>query len=423
MYKYSYYRKTIKEEHKVILGLTEFKLSLKDIHKKHQNVVKSIFEIEIDKVYNNIQNFNKEKFKEYMELVYHKTLSDLYNINNSLLLDKYLNIKNNEKPDYALIDLFKICEEHEEVDNNFKTATLKNNKRYRQKLLDFLPQGITYNQITKEQVEEFKKVNLALGANSWNNVLAQINKSFNYLVEKKKLIDENKFSSLDTRESAVIEKEDFEKEEIENIINNCNQKELKMAMIIQSFTGMRIGEIVPLKYKNLKDLECLNINYLKDTKTKKHNRLIPIHKTLKRELIKYFEKNNIKNDDDKLFKMKKLNDNVNKQIKKQINIINKKIIKDNATKKIDIINGKIINEEAEKAYKTSHGFRYKFVQELNHHHQDLANYITVLCGHTTDKDGKYHKKSNNINFDLYNKGKANWDTLVKMIHCFDFDIK
>ena len=31
MYKYSYYRKTIKEEHKAILGLTEFKLSLKDI--------------------------------------------------------------------------------------------------------------------------------------------------------------------------------------------------------------------------------------------------------------------------------------------------------------------------------------------------------------------------------------------------------
>ena len=91
MYKYSYYRKTIKEEHKAILGLTEFKLSLKDINKKHQNVVKAVFEIEIDKVYNNIQNFNKEKFKEYMELVYHKTLSDLYNINNSLLLEPLAN--------------------------------------------------------------------------------------------------------------------------------------------------------------------------------------------------------------------------------------------------------------------------------------------------------------------------------------------
>ena len=409
MYKYSYYRKTIKEEHKAILGLTEFKLSLKDIHKKHQNVVKSIFEIEIDKVYNNIQSFNKEKFKEYMELVYHKTLSDLYNINNSLLLDKYLNIKNNEKPDYALIELFRICEDHEKIDENFKEATLKNNKRYRQKLLDFLPQDITYNQITVKQVEEFKKANLEVSAGYWNNILAQINKSFSYLLEKKKLIDENKFLTLDTREDEIIDKEDFEKEEIENIINNCNQKELKMAMIIQSFTGMRIGEIVPLKYKNLKDLECLNINYLEDTKTKKHNRLIPIHKTLKRELIKYFEENNIKNDNDNLFKMKKLNDNVNKQIKKQINIINEKII----------------NDEDKRAYKTSHKFRYKFIQELNHHHQELANYITVLCGHTTSEDGKYHKKSNsnNINFDLYNKGKANWDTLVKMIHCFDFDIK
>jgi integrase len=180
-----------------------------------------------------------------------------------------------------------------------------------------------------------------------------------------------------------------------------------MAMLIQSFTGMRIGEIVPLKYKNLKDLECLNINYLEDTKTKKHNRLIPIHKTLKRELIKYFEENNIRNDDDNLFKMKKLNNNVNKQIKKQIDIINKKIT----------------TKEDKRAYKTSHKFRYKFIQELNHHHQELANYITVLCGHTSDADGKYHKKSNNINFDLYNKGKANWDVLVKMIHCFDFDIK
>ncbi len=416
MYKYSYYRKTIKEEHKAILGLTEFKLSLKDINKKHQNVVKAVFEIEIDKVYNNIQNFNKEKFKEYMELVYHKTLSDLYNINNSLLLDKYLNIKNNEKPDYALAELFKICEDHEKIDKNFKEATLQNNKRYRQKLLDFLPQDITYNQITVKQVEEFKKANLEVTAGYWNNILAQLNKSFNYLVEKKKLIDKNKFSSLDTREDEIIDKEDFEKEEIENIINNCHQKEIKMAMIIQSFTGMRMGEIAPLEYKNLKDLECLNINYLKDTKTKKHNRLIPIHTTLKRELSKYFEENNIKNDDDKLFKMKKLNDNVNKQIKKQIDIINEKIINDN-------LNKQIINQEAKRAYKTSHKFRYKFVQELNHHHQDLANYITVLCGHTTDKDGKYHKKSNNINFDLYNKGKANWDVLVKMIHCFDFDIK
>ena len=282
--------------------------------------------------------------------------------------------------------------------------------------MDFLPQDITYNQITVKQVEEFKKANLEVTAGYWNNILAQLNKSFNYLVEKKKLIDKNKFSSLDTREDEIIDKEDFEKEEIENIINNCHQKEIKMAMIIQSFTGMRMGEIAPLEYKNLKDLECLNINYLKDTKTKKHNRLIPIHTTLKRELSKYFEENNIKNDDDKLFKMKKLNDNVNKQIKKQIDIINEKIINDN-------LNKQIINQEAKRAYKTSHKFRYKFVQELNHHHQDLANYITVLCGHTTDKDGKYHKKSNNINFDLYNKGKANWDVLVKMIHCFDFDIK
>ncbi len=105
--------------------------------------------------------------------------------------------------------------------------------------------------------------------------------------------------------------------------------------------------------------------------------------------------------------MRKLSNNVNKQIKKQI----------------DIINEKITTKEDKRAYKTSHKFRYKFIQELNHHHQELTNYITVLCGHTSDADGKYHKKSNNINFDLYNKGKANWDVLVKMIHCFDFDIK
>ena len=42
MYKYSYYRKTIKEEHKAILGLTEFKLSLKDIEYIRKNYKENI---------------------------------------------------------------------------------------------------------------------------------------------------------------------------------------------------------------------------------------------------------------------------------------------------------------------------------------------------------------------------------------------
>ena len=67
----------------------------------------------------------------------------------------------------------------------------------------------------------------------------------------------------------------------------------------------------------------------------------------------------------------------------------------------------------------------KAISEMSNILDTIKSKAIQMNTDTTSEDGKYHKKSNsnNINFDLYNKGKANWDTLVKMIHCFDFDIK
>ena len=79
-YKYKYFRKVIPEQYREQLGLREFKLSLKDIEPKYQTLVKAIFEVEFDNIFKRVSEFNHITLKEYMELIYYKTLLDLYNI-------------------------------------------------------------------------------------------------------------------------------------------------------------------------------------------------------------------------------------------------------------------------------------------------------------------------------------------------------
>lgn len=379
-YKYKYYRKVIPLQYREQFGTTEYKLSLKDISSKHQNLIKSLFEVEFDKIFNRANEFNKSKLKEYLELVYHKAILDLYGLKSDLL-NKYIDIKNNELESYNIKEAIDLFYKHHTTNKKTSSGTLKNHKIYSNKLITFFGSDRDINTIQDNELENFKD-SLKLGDGSWNNHLAFFKGLFDYLVSKKK-IQNNIFVILETKEIEDKEKEPFSKYEVEKIIKSSKNNDVKIATMIQAYTGMRIGEVGPLKKKHIINLDTINIDYLKDTKTKKHNRQIPIHPTLSKFLKEHLK--NLK-DEDSLFTI------ASKGLGAKVNLYIQEITKTN---------------------KTSHAFRYSFIEHLNYHFQEYSNYIKVLSAHTIKND---------MNFNKYNRGQTNWNILKKMINSINYNI-
>jgi integrase len=385
-YKYIYYRKGIPSKYQEQLGITEFKMSLKDINKKQENLVKALLEVEFDNIFKNVEKFNETKLREYLKLVYYKAILELYNVKHNYL-DIYFNVKDNEVEEFTLKEIIELFYNYHTASKNTSIKTLKNHKIFAKKLTNYFGLDKNINTLTNDELIAFKN-SLSIGAGSWNNHLAFYNGMFDYAVKKQK-IKENLFKLLDKSDTTNSTKEEFKKEEVEDIINSITKNKInkygdvKLATMIQAFTGMRIEEVALLKVENIVDFEIINIDYLTDTKTKKHNRQIPIHPTLAKYLKQYLKGRT----SEKLFNLKPqaLGVKVNKHI--QTIVTNKN--------------------------KTSHSFRRSFRVHMQLKYPNMETYINTLVAHSN---------SSNIGFSLYGRNKTDWNKMIDMVNSLDYNI-
>jgi integrase len=181
-------------------------------------------------------------------------------------------------------------------------------------------------------------------------------------------------------------REQFEVEEIELLLNNIKDIEIKNFIIIDIISGCRNNELVNLK---IEDIISYNFNYLLDIKKSKTSngiRKIPIFYDFK--FIIDEQKKNKKNTDYLFFNdiIENRRDKIQKKVMYQI----RKYIKNKN--------------------KVFHSFRKNFTQQL-YKYEIEELYIKLLLGHSL-KD--------NLSFNVYNLSKINNDTLIEQINKINF---
>ncbi|MBK8550891.1 MAG: site-specific integrase [Ignavibacteria bacterium] len=180
------------------------------------------------------------------------------------------------------------------IKNNFAPTTLllyKNAIRNLDSLFGYKP----IKSISLIDIEEYKSRRLkAISPVTLNIELRTIRAFFNYCVEFN-LLSHNqlsKISQIRIQEKKLLT---FSSNEINLILGNIKHTKLRQIVTIGAYTGMRLNEILTLKYSciNLteKIIEIINTGKF-TTKTKK-NRIIPVPDTLLDELsVLFFDKSN-----------------------------------------------------------------------------------------------------------------------------------
>ena len=217
-----------------------------------------------------------------------------------------------------------------------------------------------------------------------NNHIINWKNFFKYL-KYEEHINENPLADIMAlSEEKRTNKEEYSNEELTQIFNSNMDKEYLNMCRVALYSGLRIEEVLSIKKKNIKD-NTIHID-LEDSSSKKHQRIIPIHKNLL-VTIEYQKKSNKGNF---LFFDGNLENEV-KNVGKRINRRLKNIVS--------------IKE------KTFHSFRKNFSQniELNSNSEDKIK--KYLMGHSQNKD---------ITHAIYNRGKVNIDKLVSCINDIDF---
>ena len=175
------------------------------------------------------------------------------------------------------------------IKNNFAPTTLllyKNAIRNLDEMFGYKP----IKSITLIDIEEYKTRRLKMISPVTLNIeLRTIRAFFNYCVEFN-LLSHNqlcKISQIRIQEKKLLI---FSSEEINLILANIKHTKLRQIVSIGAYTGMRLNEILTLKYSNInlseKIIEIINTGSFA-TKTKK-NRIIPIPDTLLKELYSLF---------------------------------------------------------------------------------------------------------------------------------------
>lgn len=186
-------------------------------------------------------------------------------------------------------------------------------------------------------------------------------------------------------ESKEIKKEEYSEEELTNIFNSDLDVDFLNMCKLSLYTGLRIEEVLSLKKQDIND-DLIYVD-LKDTSTKKHQRVIPIHKNLL-DTINQQKKHN---KGSYLF----FNGNIDNEVK-------------NIGKRINRRLKSIISSEN----KTFHSFRKNFSQEIE------------LKTNAEDKIKKYlmgHSMSRDVTHMVYNRGKMNTEKLKDCINQITFN--
>ena len=211
-------------------------------------------------------------------------------------------------------------------------------------------------------------------------------KNFFKYLKYEEYINENPLADiLALSEEKKTNKEEYTGEELDRIFSSNMGKEYLNMCRVALYSGLRIEEVLSIKKKNIKD-NSIHID-LEDSSSKKHQRIIPIHRNLV-PIIEYQKKSNKGN---YIF----FNGNLENEVK-------------NVGKRINRRLKNIVPIEE----KTFHSFRKNFSQniELNSDSEDKIK--KYLMGHSQNKD---------ITHAVYNRGKINIDKLVSCINDIDFE--
>ncbi len=211
-------------------------------------------------------------------------------------------------------------------------------------------------------------------------------KNFFKFLKYEEYINENPLADIMTlNEEKRTNKEEYTSEELDKIFSSNMDKVYLNMCRVALYSGLRIEEVLSIKKENIKD-NSIHID-LEDSSSKKHQRIIPIHRNLM-PTIEYQKKSN---KGDFIFFDGNLENEV-KNVGKRINRRLKNIIP--------------IKE------KTFHSFRKNFSQNIEFNSESEDKIKKYLMGHSQNKD---------ITHAIYNRGKINIDKLVSCVNDIDFE--
>ncbi|MGH2278789.1 tyrosine-type recombinase/integrase [Aliarcobacter sp. ERUVET-7] len=369
---------------------------------------KVIIENITQKTINSIKKSNIKKINSNIEIK--STRKSKNNIRKHIdLYTNYLTLTNkNKKTIDSYIKKFKILEDYFNYKKilSLEDINKKHCKDLELYLLNFPKNLNKYEELKDKNIFEMidKKDKILdkyekLDIRTIDNYITRYKTLFNYFLDND-FIYQNYFLTIKKKTSNnnnsfknFIDKQDtyssFEKEEVELLLNNIEDIEIKRSIIISLSLGLRISEIFNLKKEDiLKTKENKYfINVLK-SKTKSGIRTIPLNN--------YF--NIFLND---ILKNKKDNDFVffkNEQRENRNDILQKRIMYN--------IRKYIKNEN-----KVFHSFRKTYTQIL--YKNDIEElYIKIFLGHSL-KD--------NLSFNTYNLSKINNNLLSSVIQKVNFE--
>ena len=361
--------KTLKEENKD-------KLTLEHILNKLDSITTNDIKTDIQEVQSN--NFDlEEEFENFLE---HRTNFDrigVHTIRTTKSAFRYLKYFTNQDTIFNFSFFKEVQKKFQHIPANF----FKFEKYYTKK----------YEEVLKLKKEENYET---LNNKTINEHMSKYRTFFDYLVYEQK-IKENPLDNIKSLpEEKETNKEEYTQEELEKIFNTKLGKTYLDLYRFALYTGLRIGEILSIRKEDIKD-NFIYLN-LKDSSTKKHERIIPVHKNII-DLIEYHKKHN--KSAYLFFNFEK--ENEVKNVGKRLNSRLQKIVP-NATMK---------NKNGEEIKKSLHSFRKNFSQEIEMNTN--AEYVVkhYLMGHIIPKDITHH---------IYNRGKVNTQKLQDCINQITF---
>ena len=246
-----------------------------------------------------------------------------------------------------------------------------------------------YDKYYKKSFEEVLKLKEienyeTLNNKTINNHMSKYQTFFDYLLYEE-IIKENPLSNIKPlQEAQETPKQEYTQEELDKIFSSEIEKDYLNMCKFAIYTGLRIEEILSIKKEDIKD-NLIHLN-LEDKTTKKHTRIIPIHKNLLNTIKEQIKANK----GDFLF----FGGNIENEVK-------------NIGKKVNRRLKNIVESE----FKTFHSLRKNFSQELELNTNSEDKIKKYLMGHSFSKD---------ITHMVYNRGKMNVEKLVDCINQITF---
>ena len=281
---------------------------------------------------------------------------------------KYLKYFSDEKTEFTFSFFKEFQKKMRQMPKNFFTGKIYNNMSFESLLK--LKAKEDYDTMSNKTI---------------NGHISNLRNIFEYLKYEEIINDNPVDSVMPLPETKGTNKEEYTPDEIKSILSSDMEIDYINMCKVALYCGLRISEVLSIKKEDIQD-GFINVD-LEDTDTKKHKRIIPIHKNLQPVIERQIRQNK----GDFIF----FYGNVGNEVSNVQKRINRKIKKVVPSKD-----------------KSFHSFRKNFSQEIE------------LKTNTEEKIAKYlmgHSQSKDVTHMIYNRGKVNTDKLNDCINQITFE--